>query len=194
MGTSLLKSLPITNLDAIPVIPMTIGEGAPGFITVIDGSVSPVSADDTNSRYRLLRFPSNAKVKDLKIWSTILTAGAADIDIAYSDSTSDGTQQSLATLANPVVLITAGADNKLFGAAKTLFVASATFPLITTVTDPFQGTFTAPMMDIPMWQNLVTLGATQFSADPGGFFDIYVRVTTAITTGGILIGKMEYVN
>jgi hypothetical protein len=191
MGTSLLKSLQVTNLDASPVVPMTIGEGAPGFITVINGSVSPVSADDTNSRYRMLRFPTNAKVKDLKLWSTILTAGAADIDIAFSDSTTDGTPSALQ---GGIVQITGPVDNKLFGAAKTLFVASATFPLITTVTDPFQGTFTAPMMDIPMWQNLVTLGATQFSADPGGFFDIFVRVTTAITTGGILIGKMEYVN
>jgi hypothetical protein len=191
MGTSLLKSLAVTNLDANPVVPMTIGEGAPGFLTVINGSVSPVSADDTASRYRMLRFPTNAKVKDLKLWSTILTAGAADIDIAFSDSTTDGTP---AALQGGIVQITGPVDNKLFGAAKTLFVASATFPLITTVTDPFQGTFTAPMMDIPMWQNLVTLGATQFSADPGGFFDIFVRVTTAITTGGILIGKMEYVN
>ena len=186
-----LKSLAITNLDAIPVIPNTIGEGAPGYVTVIDGSVSPVSADDNTSTYRMLRFPTSAKVKDLKIWSTVLTAFAADIDIAFSSSTVDGTPPALA---GGIVQITGPVDNKLFGAAKTLFVASATFPLITTVTDPFQGTFTAPMMDIPMWQNLVTLGATQFSADPGGYFDILVRCTTAVTTGGILIAKMEYVN
>ena len=35
----ILKTLAITNLDATPVIPNTIGEGAPGYVTVIDGSV-----------------------------------------------------------------------------------------------------------------------------------------------------------
>ena len=191
MAGHILKSLAITNLDATPVIPNTIGEGAPGYVTVVDGSVSPVSADDNTSTYRMLRFPTSAKVKDLKIWSTVLTAFAADIDIAFSSSTVDGTPPALA---GGIVQITGPVDNKLFGAAKTMFVGSATFPLITAITDPFQGTFTAPMMDIPMWQNLVTLGATQFSANPGGYFDILVRCTTAVTTGGILIAKMEYVN
>jgi hypothetical protein len=190
MAGHILKSLSVTNLDASPVVPNTVGEGGPGLLTVINDSVSPVSADDNTSTYRLLRFPTNAKVKDLKIWSTVLTAFAADIDVAFSTSTSDGTPPSLT---GGIVQITGPVDNKLFGAAKTMFVASATFPLISAVTDPFQGTFTAPMMNIPMWQNLVTLGATQFTADPGGFFDILVRCTTAVTTGGILIGKMEYV-
>jgi hypothetical protein len=188
-----LKSASITNLDAVPYVPNTIGEGAPGFVTIINDFVSPVSADDTTSTYRLLRFPTNAKVKNLKIYSTLLAAGAADIDVAFSDSTTDGTPQSLNALANPVVLITASADNKLFGAAKNIFVASATVPLITTIIDCFQGTFTPAMQNIPMWQNLVTLGATQFTSDPGGFFDIYVKVTTAITTGGLLSGEMTYV-
>src|ERR1700682_1631522 len=95
-----LKSLSITNLDNVPVIPNTIGEGAPGYLWNVNDYVSPVSADDTTSTYRLCRFPTNAKVKKLWIYSTIATAGAGDIDIAFSDSTSDGTQQSLATLAN----------------------------------------------------------------------------------------------
>jgi hypothetical protein len=190
MGTSLLKSLPITNLDTVPVIPNTIGEGAPGFTTVLTDFVSPVTADDTNSRYRLCRFPSNAKVKSLWLYSTVRTAGAADIDVAFSDSTSDGTSVQFSALANPVVLITAGADNKLFGAAQAIFTAVASVPFEVT----FAGTFTPAMMNIPMWQNLVTLGATQFSADPGGYFDIWVRVTTAVTTGGLLMAKLEYVN
>jgi hypothetical protein len=183
-----LKSASITNLDASPVVMNTIGEGGPGFLTVINDSVTTFSGDDTTSTYRLLRFPTNAKVKALWINSNIGGAGSADIDIAFSDSPIDGTNPSFSSLPNPVVLITAGADNKLFGAAQSLVLASIpkefTFANLS---------FTPAMCNIPMWQNLVTLGATQFTSDPGGFFDIYVKITTTITTGGFLMGKLEYV-
>lgn len=182
-----LKSLSITNLDASPVVPNTIGEGAPGFLTVINDFVSPVSGDDTTSTYRLCRFPTNAKIKKLEIYSTIATAGSGDIDIAFSDSTTDGTPQSLNALTNPVVQITGPADNKLFGAAQSLVLAGVSTDFT------FKGTFTPAMMNIPMWNNLVGLGATQFTTDPGGFFDIYVKITTGITTGGLLSAKLEYV-
>jgi hypothetical protein len=185
-----LKSPSITNLDSTPVIANTIGEGAPGFLMVINDTTSPVSADDTTSTYRLCRFPTNAKVKALWIYSTLLAAGAGDIDVAFSDSLTDGTSSAFNTLANPAVLITAGADNKLFGAAVALFVATTAVP---PTEFTFRGTFTPAMQNIPMWQNLVTLGATQFTSDPGGFFDIYVKITTTITTGGFLAAKLEYV-
>jgi hypothetical protein len=184
-----LKSLSITNLDAAPVVPNTIGEGAPGFLTVINDYVSPVSADDTTSTYRLLRFPTNAKVKRLWIYSTLAGAGAGDIDIAFSDSTTDGTPPSLNALPNPVVQVTGPVDNKMFGSAQTLFGLTAGIYAEFT----FKGTFTPPMQNIPMWNNLVGLGATQFTTDPGGFFDIYVKITTGITTGGFLGGLLEYV-
>jgi hypothetical protein len=190
MAGHILKSLSITNLDSIPVIPNTIGEGAPGVLKVINDYVSPVTSDDNTSTYRLCRFPSNAKVKALWIYSTIATGGAADIDVAWSDSPNDNSQAGFNVLANPAVLITAGADNKLFGAAVPIFVAGGTGPVEFT----FKGTFTPPMCNIPMWSNLVSLGATQFTADPGGFFDILLKVTTTITTGGFLMGKLEYVD
>lgn len=183
-----LKSASITNLDAVPVVANTIGEGGPGFLSFINDFVSPVSADDTTSTYRLIRFPTNAKVKELDILSTLAGAGAGDISIAFSDSLTDGTPPSLSSLPNPVVQITGPVDNKLFGAAQTLFGVTGfndfTFR---------NAAFTPAMMNIPMWANLVALGTTQFVTDPGGFFDIYVKITTAITTGGFLAAKMEYI-
>jgi len=183
-----LKSLAITNLDATPVVANTIGEGAPGYEKVLTDFTSPVSADDTTSTYRMCRFPSNAKVKDLKIYSAIATAGSADIDVAFSDSTTDGTQ---AALAGGIVQLAGPVDNKLFGAAKSLVATVAAGPIIA---NAFQGTFTPAMQNIPMWQNLVTLGATQFTSDPGGYFDILVRITTAVTTGGTLSCELRYVD
>jgi hypothetical protein len=183
-----LKSLAITNLDATPVVANTIGEGAPGYEKVLTDFTTPVSADDTTSTYRMCRFPSNAKVKDLKIYSAIATAGSADIDVAFSDSTTDGTQQALA---GGIVQLTGPVDNKLFGAAKSLVATVAAGPIIA---NAFQGTFTPAMQNIPMWQNLVTLGATQFTSDPGGYFDILVKITTAVTTGGTLSCELRYVD
>ena len=183
-----LKSLAITNLDASPVVSNTIGEGAPGYEKVLTDFTTPVSADDTTSTFRMCRFPTNAKIKDLKIFSAIATAGSADIDVAFSDSTTDGTP---ASLAGGIVQLTGPVDNKLFGAAQSLVATIAAGPIIK---NAFAGTFTPAMQNIPMWQNLVTLGATQFTADPGGYFDILVRITTAITTGGVLSCELRYVD
>jgi len=179
-----LKSPSITNLDASPVVPNTIGEGAPGPEMVINDFVTTISGDDTTSTYRLCRFPTNAKVKSLHLFSKILTAGSADIDIAFSDSATDGTQPALA---GGIVQLTGPVDNKLFGAAQSIVLAAAR------VDFTFKGTFLPAMQNIPMWQVLVSLGATQFTSDPGGFFDILVRVTTAITTGDVLSGELRYV-
>lgn len=180
-----LKSASITNLDALPAVANTIGEGAPGPELVINDSVTTVSGDDTTSTYRLCRFPTNAKLKDLKIFSAIASAGSADIDIAFSDGA-----DAPPSLSGGIVQLAGPVDNKLFGAALSLVATVAAGPI---VPNAFKGTFTPAMQNIPMWQNLVTLGATQFTSDPGGCFDILVRITTGITTGGTLSCEVRYV-
>jgi hypothetical protein len=179
-----LSSTSIQNLDASPVIANTIGEGAPGMLRAVGDSVAPVSGDDTTSTYRLCRFPTTAKIKSLKIYSTIAGAGSGDIDIAFSDSTNDGTQQSLA---GGIVQITGPADNKLFGGAQSLVLAGVNTDFT------FKGSFTPAMQNMPIWKALVSLGATQFTSDPGGFFDIFVKITTGITTGGTLSAEVNFV-
>jgi hypothetical protein len=178
-----LKSPSITNLDASPVVMNGVGAGAPGFLRIINDSVSPVSGDDTTSTYRLCRLPTNAKVKELIISSGIQTAGSGDIDIAFSDSPTDSNAPSpggVVQLAGPV-------DNKLFGSAQSLVLANARTDFT------FKGTFTQAHQNLPLWQVLVNLGATQFTADPGGNFDILIKITTAITTGGVLSAEVSYV-
>lgn len=179
-----LASASITNLDAVPVLANTIGEGAQGMLRQVSDFVSPVSGDDTTSTYRLCRFPTTAKIKSVKIFSTIATAGSGDIDIAFSDSTSDGTQ---AALAGGVVQLSGPVDNKLFGAAQSLVLAGVNTDFT------FKGVFLPVYQNMPIWKALVTLGATQFSADPGGYFDLFVKITTGITTGGILSGEVSFV-
>jgi hypothetical protein len=179
MATEALKSNPIVNLDSFPIVANTTGEGDDGNMRCVNGHVASTTGVTSPSTYRLVRIPTNAKVKQVWLrnaaWST---SAAADIDVAFSDSTVDGTQQSLA---GGVVQITGPVDNKLFGAAVSLVAASAGNGY---TEQTFGGTFTTDMTNIPLWQVLVNLGATQFTADPGGFFDILVKTTTTVTAGG----------
>src|ERR1035437_6683498 len=91
-----LKSGPITNLDASPIVMATTGEGLPGGMKVATDYVAPTSAVAQYSSYRLCRFPTNAKVKRVSIYSNGLegqtTATASlDVNVAFSDSVTDGT-------------------------------------------------------------------------------------------------------
>lgn len=189
MAVVTTKSVSITNLDSSPIIENTIGEGAPGMLRTINDAVTAVVGDSIASIYRMVRVPTNAKIKQVLVnYFTASTAGATDIDVFFSDSLTDGTPQSLNALANPVVLITAGADNKLFGAAQVLT------GILNQSDKTFAGTFTAAHQNLPLWQVLVNLGATQFSADPGGFFDIGFKLTTALTvTAGVASMEVRYV-
>jgi len=190
------KSGSIVNLDASPIITNTVGEGAPGLLRVMNDSLTGVIGDLPLSVYRLVRIPTDAKIKRLLI-STFGATGtsAGDIDVAFSDSLTDGTQPSLSQLANPVVQVAGAVDNKLFGAAQALNGAA---PPVTPVEKTFAGTapntFTAAHQNLPLWQVLVNLGATQFTADPGGFFDIAIKLTTAVAVANIIYNiEVDYV-
>jgi hypothetical protein len=188
MAVVTIKSLGITNLDAVPFIPQTTGEGGPAREHIANDQLTNNSGDSVNSIYRLCRFPTNAKIKRVDLFSAVATAGAADIDIAFSDSQVDGTQTLFNNLANPIVQLSGPVDNKLFGAAQSLVSTLAAGPL----TKTFANTFTPAHQNLPIWQVLVNLGATQFTFDPGGYFDLLLKVTTGITTGGIISAEVRY--
>lgn len=197
MAVVVTKSASITNWDATPVFIPTTGEGADGPQRVANDSVSAANGDTgaagqipAASLYRFCRIPTNAKVKKVLLNTTGITVGTADIDVVFSDSLTDGTQPAFSQLANPVVLITAGADNKLFAAATTL-VAPITQKDVTLA--QAGGSFTLAHMNIPLWQVLVNIGATQFVSDPGGFFDIGLKLVTSITTAGTIGIEVDYV-
>jgi hypothetical protein len=190
MAVVITKSPSIINLDAAPIIANPVGEGAPGHMRVVTDGVTGVVGDSIGSVYRLVRFPSNAKIK--RVWLsnfTASTAGAGDLSIAFGDSPTND-QPQFTALANPVVQITGPADNKLFGTAKSL---TAQF-LNTDMTFQATPVFLAAHQNLPIWQVLVNLGCTQFSADPGGCFDLVMKLTTALTvTAGVISAEVDYV-
>lgn len=184
------KSTSIINLDASPIVAMATGEGAQGVLRCVTDSVAGGSGDSSTSIYRIVRIPTNAKIKRVILNAAAVSAGAGDIDVAFSDA--PDLPAGMQALAGTVVQITGPADNKLFGAAATLIAQ-------TQVDKTFSNTFTPAMQNTPLWQVLVNLGCTQFNSpagvpqDPGGFFDLVIKLTTGITTGGTIALECDFV-
>jgi hypothetical protein len=187
MPAETLKTNPIVNLDAFPIVANAVGEGAPGILRSVNGHVAATAGVTSPSLYRLVRIPPDSKIKHVFLKSVAQGgSSAADVDVAFSDSLTDGTQPQFTGLANLVVQITGPVDNKLFGSATSLVAAS-------NADITFANTFTTDHTNLPLWQVLVNLGCTQFSANPGGFFDIMLKSTATITNGGDLHLEVQYV-
>jgi hypothetical protein len=184
MATEALKSTSITNMDASPPVFAQAGMGGQGYMLTAGDRAISTAGVTVGSTYRLARIPTNAKVK--RVLFTAANHGAAtafDIDVAHSDSITDGTPPNLQ---GNIVQISS-ADNKLFGSAVSAVAANNN----TDVT--FTGTFTTQFQNMELWNVLVTLGATTFSSDPGGFFDILLKSTATDTNGGNLGIEVDYV-
>lgn len=185
MTTEALKSTPITNADASPVVNNSSGQGAPGMLRSVNGHVACTAGVTSTSTYRLCRIPTNACVKQVLLTNAAIGGSAAvDIDIAHSDSTTDGTP---ASLQGNIPQVTGPADNKLFGSAVSVVSAQKNQD------QTFANTFTTDHQNIPLWNVLTSLGVTTFSADPGGYFDILLKATATLTSGGDLAIEVRYV-
>jgi hypothetical protein len=183
MATSNLKSAPITSLDSIPVVPVTTGEGGPGYVRGNSAFVTALAADAIGSTYKLVRIPSNAKVKHLFFTSEAQGAGAVSLSVYYSDSAFDGTPPALQGLIVPTTGANFFANSINVGAA------------VLSVDEVFQnqavaGANNLSLYNQPLWQ------ALGLAADPGGYLDIVgVVTTTAITTGGGRLGvDIQYID
>lgn len=170
--TSALKSTAITNLDATPILIASPGEGGWGVSRRNEGYVTTLAGDATGSTYRLVRFPTNAKIKAVDFESAAQGAGTIDLSVYYSDSTVDGT----AAAKQGLVIPTTG--SQFFAAA----INCASAVGITNETNQ-AGNNAINLRQKPMWS---ALGLT---SDPGGYFDLVAVVgATAITTGAAILG------
>lgn len=167
MVQDLLKSLSITNADASPVVATNTGAGANGYDKEINDFVTPTAAGlaDTTSRYQMVRLPSNAKLKSLKLTSdaALDTNGtpllSLDVGLYYSDSTTDGSPQALLGTAISV----------------NLFAAILVFTTVFQEVNALKS-FAVAKRNQPLWQ------AAGLASDPGGFFDIVVAVHAGAAT------------
>jgi hypothetical protein len=210
-----LKSIPVTNLDAQPGITATSGEGAPGYMKVADDNVSPSASNTQWSTYRLCRFPTNAKVKHVWMYTSGIDSNATatakfDLNVAFSDSLYDYTQvsyqgtipssnhdgTSLAFVAGTgysTAYQNSGTGNKLFGSA----VAVANSGAVQLVETTWKGSpqFTPVNRDDDVWDVLGFVNAQGLAMDPGGFFDILAVLSTGAATAatGVLAVEVDYV-
>jgi hypothetical protein len=205
MAADANKSLSITNLDAIPIIPNSRGQGAGGMLTSQDGicPVTAVGIATVGSTYKLARIPTGAIIKSVLIASDVLLDSNAtptleiDWNLAFSDSTIDGTPSALQglipTTANNGSTTTFAAytaPNIIFGTSR---------PSLTPVEIVYAGSRTNyPMPTLtqePVWQNFGFVNGIGNPDDPNGFFDLVARVSTAAATGvaGNLSARIVYV-
>ncbi len=179
MATENLKSTAITNLDASPVVLGTAGKGASGILRSVNGYVTVSASMAAGSTYKLVRLPTTAKVKQVLFESEAQGAGAFNLSVYYSDSTTDGT-----AVANQGVIVPTTGDQFF---ASDIDCASAVVQGDKTNEG---GNYTLASRNKELWD---ALGLT---SDPGGFFDIVAVVhTTAVTTGtgklGVCVNYVE---
>ena len=161
------KSPAITNLDASPIVPVTTGEGAMGYLKEISGYTTAQASSTIQSTYQFCRVPSNCKIKSIVFESAAQTAGSLALGLYYATDGGGGHPTALSfTNTNSII------SSTLFSAAISCSSAVAPTEELTTAT------FTIDLRQKPLWS------AAGLLTDPGGFFDIVGTVTTtAVTTG-----------
>lgn len=178
MAVDHVKSTPITNLDAVPRVANTAGEGGAGELKVLDSYATAVASSSVDATYQLWRVPSTAKIKAIIFESEAQTAGKFDIGAYYA---TDGSKADAATS----LLAAAAIDQDFFASV----VDCAALVARTDITNE-SATYTLAKRIQPLWQ------ALGLSADPKCNIDIVATVvTTAVTTGtGKFGGTLFYTN
>ena len=202
-----LDSQAIINLDSQPIIVPTSGEGGPGDEQATQDYTTHTTAfgSAAGNTSRTSRFPVTAKVKAVWLYTKGLDSSSSqsltlDVNVAFSDSTFDGTPvagQGLipesAFTGACTSLASYSSPNLLFGSALTVAASGAVqYENIT-----YENTFTPALAQEPMWAVLGGTGqatAVPFTAgggfaqasgaicSPGGFFDILVVSNHTATT------------
>jgi hypothetical protein len=209
MAADTLKSTSITNADASPVTENTRGTGATAYSYTIEDTVvcTATGIATLASTYRMVRVPSNAKIKsvviatDKALDSHSSSTLAFDVNVAFSDSTTDGTQaqyQGLipTTAGNATTTVASySSPNKLYGTVTPSSNTAAYGPTDVvfngvTSTYPLATIFNTELWSLFGFQN--PYGVAQ---DTGGNFDILLYVSTAATTGvaGTIFTRLTYV-
>jgi len=101
INTTILDAVPATGYAGQPLTQLSAGEGGPAQLKSVEDQVAiaRTGAGTAGNSWRLCRFPANAKVKSVELFtdlslvdsgtsSTALTFG---VGVVFSDSTIDGT-------------------------------------------------------------------------------------------------------
>lgn len=221
MATDAVKSQSITSLDSTPIVPVSAGQGGPAKRTVVDdfAATTVTGLQSTGSYYKLCRIPSGAIVKSVKVWSdkaldSIASAPTLGLDfnIAFSDSTDDGTPNALQGLVpqtgtggTTTTFATYSSPNILFGTivVNTTSVqkgnvggggTAALGPVELLLNGSRTNYPLSSLASMPLWQLFNYTDGRSNVADPGGYFDLVAYVSTAAQTGvaANIYAQIEY--
>jgi len=184
MTTEALKSAAITNLDASPPVAVQAGNGAGGYLRNASGYVTVSASMAALSTYQLVRFPTNARVKQVLFESEAQGAGKFQLGLYYSTSAVDGTPVAKQGL----VVTSAASVSQVNFFSGDIDCASA----VAQGDKTYNGTalYTLDKRGKELWD------AAGLTSDPGGFFDLVATVhTTDVTTGTGKLGvSVNYVD
>ena len=199
-------------LDTLnPAVAISAGQGGPGTVQEVDDYAAATAAGlgTAGSYYRLVRFPTGAIIKsfvfgtDVTVDTSATASLAFDFNIAFSDSTIDGTpsnQQALiptTALAGATTTFAAySAANKMFGAAIVQPAANKPWAPTNYLLTGITSTWTIGLVtQQPLWQTFGFVAGGGQNQDPGGRFDMTAYVATVAGTAalGKLWCKVDYI-
>lgn len=211
MAKDTVSSNSIQLLDTLnPPGVITAGQGGASYMYEIDDYCAATAAGiaSAGSVYRMVRFPTGAKIKGFDFYTdqaldTSATASLQfDFNIAFSDSTIDGTPVNLQGLVPTTALAgattsfaTYSSANKMFGSAVTQPTANTTWPPTNYWLKGLTATWTLPLItQQPLWQTFGFVDGGGRNCNPGGNFDMVAYVATGAGTGhaGNLGAKVSF--
>lgn len=169
------KSTAITNRDAVPSV-INDGKIERAALRTSIGSVAVGAADSATSYYPLVSVPSKAMVRAVLATSVAgMTTLAGDVGVYKTTANSAGVTTGVAANTG---------SGSIFSAAQSFAALQARVDVTNTGT-----TYPTDKREQPLWQ------AIGLAADPGGMFDIGVKVTTANTGAAGRLGlEVQYVD
>ena len=171
-----LKSASITDQDASPRVSVQAGKGASARLKAVDDYAAVAATDQATSTYKLVRLPSNAKIKRITLEGEALGGSCAfNYGLNYASRAED---VGAGIVAGAVI------DADFFASA--VVHTNAVAP--TNITNE-GGFFTIAERGAgqPLWQ------AAGLSADPGGKLDVVATMTVDAASGGNIYVMVEYV-
>jgi len=101
INTTILDAVPATGYAGQPLTQLSAGEGGPAGLKVVEDQVAiaRTGGGTAGNSWRLCRFPANAKVKSVELFTdlTLVDSGTSStaltfgVGVVFSDSTIDGT-------------------------------------------------------------------------------------------------------
>jgi hypothetical protein len=209
MAADTNKSQSLTNLDSTPFVPNSAGQGAAGRYAEVDDvcAATATGVGTTTSTYKLVRIPTGAIPKSVQLATDVaLDTGTHalvfDINLIFSDSTIDGTPAALQglipTTANNgsvTTIASYSSPNKIFGTVNNTSASVALAPTNVTLNGSRTNYPLVNLVQQPLWQTFGFVDGRGNPADPGGYFDLMLYVSTGAGTGaaGNIWGKIDYV-